>query len=58
MAQENVVVVWFDEPSKAYRQNLRQRDDTTYMNLGTRYGSPAKGVGQPATNAITGTEPS
>jgi hypothetical protein len=23
------------EPSKAYRQNLRQREDATYVNLGT-----------------------
>jgi len=28
------------EPSKAYRQNLRQRDDATYVNLGTVCGSP------------------
>ncbi len=28
------------EPSKAYRQNLKQRDDAIYVNLGTVCGSP------------------
>ena len=45
-----------DEPSQAYRQDLRQRVDATYVNLGTMQGSPT-GVGQPATNALCGAEP-
>jgi hypothetical protein len=28
------------EPSQAYRQNLRQRDEDTYANVGTFRGSP------------------
>ena len=28
------------ELSKAYRQNLKQRDDAIYVNLGTVCGSP------------------
>jgi hypothetical protein len=29
-----------EEPSKAYRWNLQQHEDATYVNLGTTYGSP------------------
>lgn len=46
-----------DEPSKAYRQDLPQRGDATYLNLGTTSDSPFKGVGQLAATAGRGAEP-
>jgi hypothetical protein len=31
-----------NEPSKAYRLNLKRYEDATYMNLGTMCGSPIR----------------
>jgi hypothetical protein len=42
-----------NEPSKAYRLNLKRYEDATYMNLGTMCDSPEFGVGQLATICCT-----
>jgi len=46
-----------NEPSQAYRQDLPQHADATYMNLRTTQGYPErKGLGQLAANALGGAE--